>query len=434
MSEYNNIKELADKFFELESKYDLINYKIDGIKVWQIIRWNIFSIIASKIFGLNEAHITTNKVHKIKQIPLMMYNAIFNTALFSKHHDVLVFPHDRVRLVGKEYIDINTKYFVDDLIRENKDILVLEKPYAQKHYSVKNGYTKYLDDSILYVSLFKKFIKVDFQSHNDFLNLLDDDIKLLFNIDLNLNFMIKESIQKYKSYYKYYYKLLNRIKPKQIYLVISYAYPWLVSAAKDLNIEVVELQHGAFSKYHLGYSYHKKSKVSYFPDKFLLWNDFWKNMMELPISNNHIEIYPFKFQENEIQKYKNIKKNKNQVIVLSQGTISNHMSKIILDNFEFFKDKVIKYKLHPGEIQRYKNYKYLMQLLEKENVELITDGNLYELLASSEYQVGVYSTAIYEGLEFGLKTILCDSLFVEYMDKLIALEKIEIILKENNVI
>jgi len=67
--------------------------------------------------------------------------------------------------------------------------------------------------------------------------------------------------------------------------------------------------------------------------------------------------------------------------------------------------------------------------LAKDNVELV-DDDLYKLLSSSEYQVGVYSTAIYEGLLFGLKTILCNTMFVEYMEELIMLDKVFLVLNE----
>jgi len=44
---------------------------------------------------------------------------------------------------------------------------------------------------------------------------------------------------------------------------------------------------------------------------------------------------------------------------------------------------------------------------------------LYKLFAESRIQVGVNSTAIYEGLSFGLQTILLDLPGVEYMDYLV---------------
>lgn len=431
MNKFTTTKEIANLFWKLEDKYKLVDFEIDGIQIWQVIRWELFSSISKQVLNLDEAHANSNKWHKLKQIPSMLYNTIFNTAMFENLHDIVIFPHDRVRCIEGEYVDIYTKDIVDCFLKENKDILVLEKPYIQKHYTKKEEYIKYLDDSILLASIFSKFIIIDLKNKQNIITRVNKDINKTFSINISLEELLMKSLKKFKIYYKYYYKLLKKLNPRKIYVVVSYAYPWLIKAAKDLNIKVIELQHGAYSKYHLGYCYKKNSSLKYFPDEFFVWNNYWKALVWLPIKKENIKIYPFKFQEKEIRKYKNIKKIANQVVVLSQGTISNQMAKIILDNFDFFKEKTIKYKLHPGEIYRYKEYNHLLELSKKENVDIIAEGNLYELLATSEYQVGVYSTALYEGLEFGLKTILCDLPNIEFMEKLIELGKIEMVLHEN---
>ena len=57
----------------------------------------------------------------------------------------------------------------------------------------------------------------------------------------------------------------------------------------------------------------------------------------------------------------------------------------------------------------------------------LKDTDFYKLLAKSEYQAGVFSTALYEGVEFGCKTILFDLPGVEYMDKFIEMYEVEVI-------
>ena len=433
MTKSKTIKEVAEIFWQLEDKYDLINYEVDNIKLWQVLRWELFSLITKEIFKFDEAHGNSNKFHKFKQIPKMLYNSIFNSAMFSRDYEVLVFPHERVRLVDNKYIDIYTNNLVKSLKEKGKNLLVLEKPCIQKHYIEKQGYIKYLDDSILYSNIVSGFAKDAIDENDNFLKSIEQNLKVLFDINIDLIKICNAKLKTFKAYYDYYIILLKRLKPKEIYVIVSYAYPWLIKAAKELNIRVIELQHGAYSKYHLGYCYKKDSKLEYFPDELWVWNQYWKDLIWLPINQDNIKIYPFTYQDNEIKKYKSMTKTKNQVVVLSQGTISNQMAKIILNNFDFFQDKIIKYKLHPGEIQRYKNYKYLTKLLQKENVELIIEGNLYQLLATSEYQVGVYSTAIYEGLEFGLKTILCNLPNIEFMENLIEQDKVYKVLYDKSI-
>lgn len=426
----NNIKDLANLFYDLEDRYRLIDLEIDNVKVWQCIRYKLFISIATKLFDLGAGHQT--KRGFFRQIIPMLWNSIRHSALLERPYDIIIFPHTRLRFVDGEYIDINTHSLKQEFIANDKDFLVLERPnpYGKNHSGKTNKHTKYIDDSIIFINLFKRMIRPKMKPSKKILNQLNAEMIDAFNVDIDIQALCKDAIQKFKASYKFYFFLLKKIRPKQIYLVISYEYPSLVKAAKDLDIEVIEMQHGAFSKYHLGYSYNSLRDIDYFPDKFLAWNEFWRDIDALPIPKNDIEIYPFEYQNKKVEKYKSIPKIKNQVIVISQGTITDQLSKIILDNFNFFEDKNIKYKLHPGEFESYKESYFLDKLLKKENVELVTNDNLYDLFASSEYQVGAYSTAIYEGIEFGLKTILCSTLFSEYMEELIESGKVFMVLDE----
>ena len=431
---FNNVKEMYDKFTQLESEHNLISLEIAGVKIWQILRYELFFKLTEEEFKLGAPQVTSSLFEKINSIPRMIYNAFFNNGWFEGKCSKLVFPHSRVQLVDNQYIDINTKYFIDQMKECDASFLVFEKPHAHKHYTKKVNYIKYLDDAVLFNNIISKFVYIDMTEHEIIINKVKNEINEIFKVDIDLNLIFLQKIKKFKSYYYYYYKLLKKISPDQIFIVVSYFEPWLIAAAKDLGIKVTEFQHGAFSKYHLGYSYCIKDDLKYLPDEFLVWNQYWKDIIPFPISDDNVVIYPSKFQALQKEKYKNESKIKNQVIILSQGTISNKMAKIILDNFKYFSNFKIVYKLHPAEYQRYKSYNNLMELLKKDNVELVVNGDLYKLFATSEYQVGVYSTTLFEGLEFGLKTILCDLPYIEFMDDLVKTGKVQRILYEASVL
>jgi len=106
--------------------------------------------------------------------------------------------------------------------------------------------------------------------------------------------------------------------------------------------------------------------------------------------------------------------------VLSQGAIGSLISDTILKNIDIFSGKKIFYKLHPGEYERWEEYPSLVELVKTYEVVLIKDEiNLYELLARSDTQVGVFSTALYEGVFFDCKTILLNITGIEYMESFI---------------
>ena len=84
------------------------------------------------------------------------------------------------------------------------------------------------------------------------------------------------------------------------------------------------------------------------------------------------------------------------------------------------KDYNIIYKLHPGEYDTWKqNYPELVNDLDNFKVIDNSETPLYQLFAQSNYQVGAFSTAIYEGLMFNCKTFILDVPGVEYLSDLI---------------
>ena len=121
--------------------------------------------------------------------------------------------------------------------------------------------------------------------------------------------------------------------------------------------------------------------------------------------------------------------NPKQILFISQGVIGKYLSKLayeIAENIENKEDEEnynFIYKLHPGEYGTWKeNYDYLTKASnEFDNFTVIdkSEPPLYELFAKSDYQVGAFSTAIYEGLAFNCKTFIIDVPGVEYLDDLI---------------
>jgi hypothetical protein len=78
----------------------------------------------------------------------------------------------------------------------------------------------------------------------------------------------------------------------------------------------------------------------------------------------------------------------------------------------------IVFKLHSEERGKWReSYPWLIDS-EVQVVDTKKDV-LHKLLAESEIQIGVGSTALYEGLAFGLKTCLMDGPGIDYFDSLV---------------
>lgn len=121
---------------------------------------------------------------------------------------------------------------------------------------------------------------------------------------------------------------------------------------------------------------------------------------------------------------RNVSRKKNQILFLSQGTIGRELSRLAVEfiNKESELDFELIYKLHPGECLSWKaDYPWLLSEYKKGNIRVIDENitPLYKLMAESKIHVGVYSTAIYEGLVFNPMVYLLNTNGIEYMEKLI---------------
>lgn len=416
-----SIQDVCHIFWELENKYNLLDIELHSVKSWQLIRFKLYRKIVEIIQIQEKAHTVLTKPQKIMMLLGYIKNSIFKNPFFVSQSDVLVVSHPRVKKVDGKYIDIYTKYFIQELLDANVKFVELESPYLGKHLKNNQPYVIYSDFIILLKNFLKFFIPFSLNHEQKKLITNINDFfskKFAYSIDIK-DTLIRES-REFKVDYWLYKILLTRIKPKVLYVVVSYGFMPIIKAAKDLNIKVIELQHGTLSPYHLGYSFpNRKKELDYFPNEFLVWNDFWKNYMNFPILDNNIKIKSFTYMSIYLKKYANVVK-KDQVVILSQGNIGNQLAKLLLEEIELFKDFKVIYKLHPGEYDRYNEYPALKSMISKySNVELVEDVDLYHLLAESKYQIGVNSTALYEGLEFGCETILFNTVGVEYMDKFI---------------
>lgn len=194
--------------------------------------------------------------------------------------------------------------------------------------------------------------------------------------------------------------------PKKIYFIANNGKAAMIFAAKTKNIKSIEIQHGLMLKEDLIYHYPEspKDSLDYFPDQFFIWEkSIWKNNSVLPLTEQNI----IEFGNRNLQYFKNntrIKKVPKSILVISQQTVTNELLNYILANLKTLKNYIIIYKLHPREIINKTNEQKFGLLKTSLNVQLADNTvSIYDLLAKTEYVIGVYSTAVIEAQYFNCK-------------------------------
>jgi hypothetical protein len=419
----NSVKTLCEAIWALESKFDLTNQRRLNIPFWNMVRMNVYYALAKRLGIFGEPHPYKSDLKwKLSFLIGVLIGLIRNLTKFYdlSTADTIIFESTRTKEISKGlFTDVYSHYYAFDEIKKNKRVLVFSR--------TKNGFIEKNDNlkrfNIDSIELLRNFAGIVFSRIGLFTPSITKDLvknmNEAFNVDCTKQLipLLRKGVINYLvTYCVYRFIFFFTFRVKEIVLVDGYSFrSGVIAAAKDAGIKVFELQHGVITKYHLGYSFPKHTpNIRFIPDKLFVWPGPWKEIV-LRISPVQLDIYPHKYLEDKILDYANIKRQDNKVVIVSQSVISQQLADKILLNIDKFMAYRVFYKLHPSEYEVWQENKALVEIIKHKNFELIKDCDLYALFAKCKYHIGVFSTALFEGISFGCELVLVDLPGSEYM-------------------
>lgn len=424
--------ELIDEFLDFEENNRLFERNIDGYFYWHYIRFQIYQAIQIEKNHIESSNPTWKKrgiggktVRLIKKLTIGFQK---NPYRFKGNCSILVMNHERRMYVDGLYRPI----YVEEILKGREDFVLLEPPNLYEGHYSPISYEK----NTYYTDLMESMVAIHCNLHSRKNALVEKELEKLFNkikdefdIKLKTDSLKKDVLREILAYpvkRKYFEALLSKLKPAVILEVVSYNRDHMIvnEVAKEMKIPTIELQHGTMGRYHVAYNYKEKKDFSYLPDKILLFSEYWKTATRLPLKDENLIAAGYPYLEAMVSKYKkNINNDRIKILFISQKTIGKYLSKFAIDLKNCLEGKnldfEILYKLHPAECPSWE--KDLPELYaERENIGVISDASktIYELFGECTMQVGVYSTAIFEGLAFDLETYIVKLPGHEYMKDL----------------
>lgn len=396
MSKIPSSKIIINKILELEKKNKLFDWIIDDVYFYQLIRMEVYyHIISKKKIFHQQPTLKKSKIFKV------IYFVLRDLLLINKRKNLLkrkicIISHQR--RIGKK--DIYTGYLKQII----NDFTILHQS-AGLNFSMDQNSINY----DLYV-VKKKLLSFFKFSQNK--KKIDELVKIFqksFLLDNNFKQFLNTIINNKINSYRIGLELLRKSNFKKIILVNSYANNHLIYAAHRLKIPTIELQHGIINKNHLGYHYPrvKKNSISAFPDKLILFGEFWKDKSEYPINKNQIIPLGFPHFDENFNKYGKNKSNNNRVLVISQQTTQEYL-RFFIKNILKKKKIYFTYKAHPKE-----DLKKAITFFKNHNISkyiriISGDKNIFKIFKKHQIQIGVFSTALFEGYSYELKTGIID--------------------------
>jgi len=409
-SDGSTYESVNEEFLALEEDLDLFKWLISDVPVWERVRFDVNKRILKRTGVLGSAHERGSEGSRTAKARDFGHSLLTHNPYRTETADVLVFGHPRRKKLDDGYWwNIRCDPVIERL---DEHVLTFESPHNHGHRRpAKTETLRYLDPIESLAELRQCFGDGwSFTAENTArIERIDDEIRDRFGVDVDVGELIGSKLSSRRVRLPSYLSLVERVDPDVVVLTVSYGYgkATQIEACKRLGVPVVELQHGVIDPYHLGYSFPGDRTKWLFPDHLLVYGSFWRDSVEYPIPDDRVLPVGYPFMESRLSSHKGAETT-DQVVFVSQGAIGDRLSRFaaeLADDPRFEPDIV--YKLHPAETARYPD-EYPWLASADLRVADGSDESLYDLFAGSTAQVGVYSTAVYEGLRFGLRTYLVD--------------------------
>ncbi len=403
------------QIYNLEQELDLFAKSIQWVFFWELIRFNIISKI------LRDIKIIDNKSTKKfwKGILKGFIRWFVKPPRVIPNSKILFVKSPRKISISNGYKDIYTDYIID-YIKDSIHITVWDIQYLEDHYILGHNYDAVLDPLFVLANIQKKFRLISLSiKEEELIWYINKKINHIFDISIDIKPIVIEAIKKFL-FYKTIFSVLLRKTDLKVVVSVNKNQLYnqaLYSVAKDKGIITIELQHGVITKYHRWYYIPRTLRLHYNPDYIFTWGNYWnqfiniKNTKAIATGFPHFEILK-KFSSKEVGLWRN------NVLVINQPIFGDKLLKKVIDISKSLYQYKFLFKIHPSE--KKEMYINILQKLWIHNIEIIWDElDIYDLFSISDFQLGVCSTALYEGLWYGLTTLIIDFPCSEYLEDLV---------------
>lgn len=399
---------LFQSLLSVEEDLDLFNWQIGGAPIWDRIRWVVFYQLFDPLGGASRAQerLDVGGWSRLK-ISLRYLLGALKRRPSSLERDPVLFVGWQRRKRGPDgtWWDIHC-----DPILEHLDIGAnyVEPDYEGRHFTpAHTPEIAYLDIIRLRAYLRRKAGLIEVSLSESDQSLAREASKRFEEStgkQVDVVSIVRESLRERASALGDYRSLIAHLDPELVLLVSSSSKETLIEACQQEEVPVWELQHGVLG---ISPAYHfpgEGRSKQLFPDRFLSWGEYWTDQVELPLDETKIEIVGFPYFDRERKRHSG-QKASDRVLFLSQPSIGSELADLAVDLNGFLDTSEVVFKLHPKEEGDWRD-RY--PSLEDASINVVEGDqpSLYELMGGSRAQVGVGSTALFEGLGFGLRTFI----------------------------
>ena len=410
---------LVKKFHQFEIENELFDKKINGKYFWDYIRLNTFEGMIHRKHGGIPYPPSPKKLKAIFDLSRYLLGLLFDIFKGKKQYDIFLINYDRNNIINDKALNIHMHYFAK---LEDRYRILLIDPYDGVQSKTDYPCDIYRARPMYLFARFKSILTKFSNNDQLYLNNLSKQKKIEFNVDLNILELAKNIFSYQVILDSEYIRLFNKYKPKLILYCDNGSMKGILEAAYKSKITRVDFQHSLISSINILYNYPSsilsKTKATN-PEYIFTFGTYWHKNIETISKKVPIG---FPYLESQIKKLKiiDVEKREKSIIIISMltGNAKELLVNTAIGLAKELPEWTIYYKLRNTEYNNWQaNYP---KDFRRDNI-IVIDSNrptLYQLFSKCRIQISTNSTAVYEGLAFGLKTYIFKVGWYEEMEYL----------------
>lgn len=401
---------IDERVRQMEVKYDLLQYKVDGWCIWPLLRFSVYMELSNlPLATKDELRHSEKMALAVKDIPSLI-------SLRKARYFVKTYSSARAEQEGALYKDI----FFDDLLMDVGSYVKLEAVNNKVFVPRSRAALIKSDMTSMPFSLFAS-LPVRAGVPRD-ISGLSKRLSACLQQEPGLEAFTPHRVTRTLLYFYWFKKLyawlLSRVSPE--YVLVADAIECVITAAaKEQGIKVIEFQHGFLDRHHPAYSwsaYALPYKTSMpLPDRIFVYGAHWKRELEAsgfwdeepcPVGSVRLDQYR---KRRAIHKATN-KDDRCTIVLTTQGIDMERLIALVVDFLKIAERQLefrLYLKLHPVYETGKALYDAAFQADERVRVILGNEPpSTFELLACADVHASISSTCHYEALGLGVPTVI----------------------------
>jgi hypothetical protein len=426
------MKVAYESFVEIERGFAAHDLALEGVHVWSALRQQVFerTLVNS---GIAKSFQTKKRISRWKVAVAGPINLLWRNPLLCRGRaDYLVMKWERLQKVGTEFQDSISRQVLAELPRDR----TLRLDSADDLWQPGDG--SYSLSPITFLSKVISRILPARASAAELerISQIENAISSRFGSEVPLKMLFRRYARYFKCRGWFFEQVIRRWGVKTVFVVVYYGKPELVAAARRSGARVIDLQHGMMSHLHASYDVPEGIRPHYRPDAILLFGKHWGHAARhAPGVKLIVAGAPHIRASIDEVRRQLLGERRPEVLFLSQPAICDELLSFALEFSKLPGAPKVLYRTHPGD--RIASVEKAIRAANAMNVELVAGGGgirTLSLQGEAKYQVGVFSTALLEGVALGCITFVAPLPGWAYMEQHIEAGHMRLVVNPQNLL